>query len=245
MSSKISPCLTDGSNNKNDIGTKPTKPIQPKSTCPKLIKPIKRKFSNKYFSLSYYKNNPIFTIFAIGYLLLSLLFVLIQLLVLYPYAEWYVKMARFCGILLNFNSCLVIMLVLRRVSTWLKHFLNGPKFAFLDDSIEFHKILGILIFVFSFIHTLGQCINFYYLSSEFLTRINSTTVANGTYGQLLFSTNAGVGWIGNGAMITGWILLVIVVVMTICAAPFVRRNGHFQVSITFKFYLRNFYFNFF
>jgi len=30
---------------------------------------------------------------------------------------------------------------------------------FFDEFVEFHKAMGILIFILSFIHTLGQCIN--------------------------------------------------------------------------------------
>ncbi len=133
-----------------------------------LISKLKSKLTgSKYTTLAYYRNNPLFIVFAIGYLLLSLLFVLIQLLVLYPTAEWSVKMARFGGILLNFNSCLIIMLVLRRVNSWLKLLLKSSHFAFLDDSIEYHKMLGIFIFLLSILHTLGQCINYCKFSSIF------------------------------------------------------------------------------
>jgi len=72
-------------------------------------------FKSRFLSLSYYKNNAVYFATILVYFLLSILFVLIQLLVFFPTAMWYVQMARAAGILLNFNSCLVIMLVLRNL----------------------------------------------------------------------------------------------------------------------------------
>ncbi len=64
-------------------------------------------FKSRFLSLSYYKNNAVYFATILVYFLLSILFVLIQLLVFFPTAMWYVQMARAAGILLNFNSCLV------------------------------------------------------------------------------------------------------------------------------------------
>ena len=114
---------------------------------------------SRFTSVSFYKNNSSFFISILAYILLSIFFVLIQLLVLFPNVYWYVAMARACGILINFNSCLIILLVLRRLSTWVRNTVLGPKFAVLDDFLIFHKFIGILILILSFIHTLGQCIN--------------------------------------------------------------------------------------
>jgi len=103
-------------------------------------------FKSRFLSLSYYKNNAVYFATILVYFLLSILFVLIQLLVFFPTAMWYVQMARAAGILLNFNSCLVITLI-------------GSYFSVFDQFIQFHKMIGVWIFILSFLHTLGQCIN--------------------------------------------------------------------------------------
>ena len=215
---------------------------------------------SRFTSVSFYKNNSSFFISILAYVLLSIFFILIQLLVLFPNVYWYVAMARACGILINFNSCLIILLVLRRLSTWVRNTVLGPKFAVLDDFLIFHKFIGILILVLSFIHTLGQCINMCtylelllvnphvywklntfldYLSSDYLSSIESTgnssnvtSVALGTYAELLFSINYGHGLVGGCAPITGWILLIILLIMTFFAMPFIRRKGFFQVILS-------------
>ncbi len=116
-------------------------------------------FKSRFLSLSYYKNNAVYFATILVYFLLSILFVLIQLLVFFPTAMWYVQMARAAGILLNFNSCLVIMLVLRRLTSWMRDTLIGSYFSVFDQFIQFHKMIGVWIFILSFLHTLGQCIN--------------------------------------------------------------------------------------
>ena len=54
---------------------------------------------------------------------------------------------------------------------------------------------------------------------------NLTTV------DILFTTKAGVGWVEHSAYITGWPILLILIIIVICSLPFVRRGGHFQVSV--------------
>lgn len=48
--------------------------------------------------------------------------------------------------------------------------------------------------------------------------------------QVLFTTDAGIGFVGASAFITGWILDGVLVVIVVCSMPFVRRSGHFEVS---------------
>lgn len=50
--------------------------------------------------------------------------------------------------------------------------------------------------------------------------------------EILFTTKAGFGWVYDTAILTGWGLDIIVVIMVICSMPFVRRSGHFQVRTT-------------
>jgi len=114
---------------------------------------------SQFLSLTFYKNNVDFFVIILSYTLLSVLFVLIQLLVLYPTAAWYVKMARAAGILLNFNSCLVVLLVLRRLTSWIRNTVVGAHFSVLDEFIKFHKVLGVWIFVLALVHSVGQGFN--------------------------------------------------------------------------------------
>lgn len=138
---------------------KPTPKPQPKkkaccSSCsPSAIK------KSRFTSLMYYKNNMSFWILILLYVLLSIMFVLIQLLALYPNTPWYVQMARAAGILIDFNSCLVILLVLRRLTSWARNTVLGARISALDDFISFHKAIGIWIGITSLIHTVGQIIN--------------------------------------------------------------------------------------
>lgn len=70
----------------------------------------------------------------------------------------------------------------------------------------------------------------------------ATPEKNLTTVDCLFTTKAGVGWVGHSAYITGWPILVILIVIVICSLPFVRRGGHFQVRkhpLFFFFYERN------
>lgn len=146
-----------------------TQKIASLDTKPVASKPTKKPFcsscslqnlnESQYLSLTFYKNNADFFGVIAVYCLMSLMFVLIQLLVLYPTVPWYVKMARAAGILLNFNSCLVILLVLRRLNSWIRNTVIGSHFSVLDEFIHFHKFIGVLIFILSVIHTIGQSIN--------------------------------------------------------------------------------------
>ena len=70
-----------------------------------------------------------------------------------------VAIARGCGQCLNFNPTFVIMLMFRRVLTWLRS--TRISFLFpLDQSIELHKLVGWTIFFFSCLHTLAHIVNF-------------------------------------------------------------------------------------
>lgn len=213
---------------KRESGEKKTVQEQPKKKASKRSFCTSCNKQSQFLSLTYYKNNLSIFVFILIYILLSILFLLIQLLVLYPSAQWYVKMARAGGMLLNFNSCIVILLVLRRLNTWARNTVLGAKFSVLDEFIQFHKYIGSFIFILSIIHTVGQCINAYYLSVEFDDPSLNTT-DRGTYGEVLFGTASGVGWVGAGAFPTGWILLVIITIMFIFALPFIRRKGYFQL----------------
>lgn len=61
---------------------------------------------------------------------------------------------------------------------------------------------------------------------------HSMPQSNLTSVDILFTTKAGIGWVGASAYITGWPILLILITMFICSLPFVRRGGYFEVSRT-------------
>ena len=52
---------------------------------------------------------------------------------------------------------------------------------------------------------------------------------NVTAWEYLFWVNTPLGWVGGAAGLTGWILLIILMVMFVCALPCVRHKGYFEV----------------
>jgi hypothetical protein len=58
---------------------------------------------------------------------------------------------------------------------------------------------------------------------------DGTTVAVWEY---LFTTRGGQGWFNSSAGITGVILSLILIIMTIFSQPFVRKKGYFEVNIS-------------
>ena len=59
---------------------------------------------------------------------------------------------------LNFNSVFVLVLMLRYCLTWLRSTRFGHYLP-LDQSILFHKMVGIFIFVESAVHSLAHLVN--------------------------------------------------------------------------------------
>ncbi|KAH6921619.1 hypothetical protein HPB50_003609 [Hyalomma asiaticum] len=130
----------------------------------------------------------------------------------------YELVAREFGQLLNFVCAFTALPVLRHCITWLRSHGAG-RFVPLDSSIYYHKLTGWCIFVYSILHTLAHVLNFIRLSK-------------GDYHILalfLFTTHHDIGWVGGTASITGWVLLVVLMVMVVCSLPCLRRSGRFEV----------------
>lgn len=113
----------------------------------------------KYSQLSYYRNNMAYFLTILAWVLLQVLLSLIQVLVVYPNLRWSLVIARICGILINLNACIIILLVLRRLNTWLRNSYIGRNFLVLDESLNFHKFLGFYLLFLGFVHTIGHMIN--------------------------------------------------------------------------------------
>ena len=122
---------------------------------------IKSKLLKKrqYTRFSFYRNNISYFITIGIYILLSIFFVLLQLLVLYPKLNVWLCFARGCGILLDFNSVLIILLVLRNCNTWLRNSVIGRNYLVLDESLNFHKTIGFIILFLGFVHTMAHAVN--------------------------------------------------------------------------------------
>ncbi|XP_013406457.1 NADPH oxidase 5-like [Lingula anatina] len=127
-------------------------------------------------------------------------------------------LARVCGQLLNLNCMLVVVLMLRVTLTLIR----SSKVAFwlpIDQHIDFHKAVGVVILILSILHTGGHIGNFIMVAPSM----------NITVAEALFTTKSQVGWVAGTACPTGWALLVLIIIMFIGAQSFVRRRGHFEL----------------
>lgn len=116
----------------------------------------KRHFNKTHFILLI-KNNLSRFLIVLSYLIIQIILCIIQY-ELYISSNVAVKVARLCGILLNLNSCVIILLAMRRLITWVRNSFCG-KFLPVDDFIQFHKFLGFYLLILSIIHTSAHCVN--------------------------------------------------------------------------------------
>ncbi|XP_060064880.1 NADPH oxidase 5-like [Ylistrum balloti] len=191
-------------------------------TNDKRKKPSK---SSRYFTATYIRNNLKKIVFLIVYILVN---IALGSYAAYNYREsngWYI-LARICGMCLNFNGMFILVLMLRKSLTYLRltflhHILP------IDQNIYFHKLCGVFIAFFSLFHTVGHIGNAVVVAALDDNVVNATSDLQAW--EVLFTTKAGIGFVGASAFITGWILDVVLVIMVICSLPFVRRSGHFEV----------------
>jgi len=74
------------------------------------------------------------------------------------YGAW-VCLARGCGAALNFNGALILLPVMRRFLTRLRRMPALSRLPF-DDSIAFHRTIGLTLFVLSLVHTGAHLANY-------------------------------------------------------------------------------------
>ena len=137
---------------------------------------------------------------------------------LYSYIDQspYVICARMCGNSLNFNCAFILVLVLRKHLTWLRE--KGACYFFpIDDAIEIHKKIGIVILVETLIHTLAHLINLY----------NVCRASHINYWTALFTHKVNLGFP------TGVIDFFLLLIILLFAMPFVRNKGFFQLFYWF------------
>ncbi|XP_043242843.1 NADPH oxidase 5-like [Amphibalanus amphitrite] len=128
------------------------------------------------------------------------------------------QMARGTGFCLNFDCAMVLVLVLRRMLTWLRSRHVGQLLP-LEHHIYLHKMAGWSVYILSAAHTLFHMANF----------VNMSQSSGVTVQDYLFDTSMGIGWFAGSANITGLALLVILTIMVICSHRAVRKSGYFEI----------------
>ena len=113
---------------------------------------------NKFMRLSFYKNNLTFFVSILIYILINIGLIIYQL-ISYWDSNLAIKFARVGGIILSFNSCLLLVLVLRLFVTWIRSTHIGRNYLPIDDFLFFHKFIGYVIFIAIIMHTIAHCVN--------------------------------------------------------------------------------------
>ena len=117
----------------------------------------RKEIIKKYTKASFYRNNLPFMLTVLVFCLIQLFLMMLQFIAYYS-ANASLKIARLAGILLNFNSALVILLVMKHISTMLRSSKIG-KYLPTDHFLKFHKYVGYILLILSLIHTIGHCFN--------------------------------------------------------------------------------------
>ncbi|KAI4484346.1 hypothetical protein M0802_013141 [Mischocyttarus mexicanus] len=121
----------------------------------------------------------------------------------YRQSNGYVILARACGQCLNFNCTFVLVLMLRQCITFLRT--NGfSSILPLDHHIYLHKITGILIGIFSVVHTFMHLLNF----GTVVINDEKLNNANYTMAEWIFTSKPKLfGLVGGCANPTGTVYL--------------------------------------
>ncbi|XP_033725536.1 NADPH oxidase 5-like isoform X2 [Pecten maximus] len=181
----------------------------------------KNKTRRRYFTVAYLRNNLKKVVFLILYFLIN---IALGAYAAYSYrnSNGFIIAARICGMNLNFNCMFILVLMLRKSITYLL-MTKIAKFLPLEQNILFHKMVGWMIGFYSIVHT------FAHIGNAILLDQSKPDLA---LWEILFTNRAGYGWVYGTAIVTGWVLDIIIVIMIICSLEFVRRGGHFQVFYT-------------
>ncbi|XP_017893165.1 NADPH oxidase 5 [Ceratina calcarata] len=172
----------------------------------------------------YIKNNYVYIVSIIIFISINVA-LFVSRLYEYRATNGYTMLARACGQCLNFNCTFILVLVLRQCITFLRtHGFNSV--LPLDQHIYLHKITGVLIGIFSVVHTLTHLLNFgtIVIYDEILNENNYTMSE-----WVLTGRPAKFGLVDGYANPTGIILIFILAVMMMCSMPFVRRGGCFEI----------------
>lgn len=171
----------------------------------------------------YISNNMVRFNFFVNIMVISLLLIIGRI-----YSYWgscvFLVIARCAGQCLNFFCSIIVLLVCRRSISLLRARGFG-RYLPLDDHVYFHKMIGLFIAFHSMVHTVCHLFNFMVVVQNQDPEKADTNIS---YAQYLFGVVEGLGWIGGCASITGWLLLVILTIMSL-AQPFSRSLGRFEL----------------
>lgn len=106
----------------------------------------------------YIKNNYVFITFIVLFALINAT-LFISRAIQYRHSNGFVIIARACGQCLNFNCAWVLVLMLRQTLTFLRT-RGCTAILPIDHHIYLHKLTGVLIAVFSLVHTIMHLVNF-------------------------------------------------------------------------------------
>ncbi|XP_059171278.1 NADPH oxidase 5-like [Physella acuta] len=136
----------------------------------------------------------------------------------YWHKNTWLIVARIFGLCLDFNCTFIVVLMLRRLITYLRATPLVKVLPF-DQHIMFHKICGYMITIQSVGHTVAHLGNAFLVAQD-----KHMSVL-----EVVFTTKADIGWIAGTAPLTGVALCLILVVMVVLSLPFIRRSGCFEV----------------
>ncbi|XP_069102288.1 NADPH oxidase 5-like isoform X2 [Argopecten irradians] len=178
----------------------------------------KNKRRRRYCTVAYLRNNLKKVVFLVLYFLVN---IALGSYAAYSYrnSNGFIIAARICGMNLNFNCMFILVLMLRKSITYLL-MTKIARILPLEQNILFHKMVGWMIGFYSVVHTLAH------VGNAILLDQSKPDLA---LWEIFFTTRAGYGWVYGTAILTGWALDIVLVIMIICSLEFVRRGGHFQV----------------
>ena len=186
----------------------------------------------------YIQNNTSRIVFFILYILMIMgliIYVIVyRTVVLEGTSVWHI-IARIGGMLINFNFVLAICLMLKQTMTIIRRCYYLRLFIPVDDHIDAHRFIGMMLFISAMIHTFGHVIHFAThtegnQSDFYVNRMRIGIFLEHSWVASMFTLSAEVGWVGYSAPITGDILFVFLLIMVICSFQCIRqRTGCFQL----------------
>ncbi|XP_014613569.1 PREDICTED: NADPH oxidase 5 [Polistes canadensis] len=199
-------------------------PPKPKDTKKPIFHGFLSSLQPHQLTMPYIKNNYVYITFICIILTINLILFLTRIIE-YRQNNVYVILARACGQCLNFNCTFVLVLMLRQCITFLR--INGfSSILPLDHHIYLHKMTGILIIIFGLIHTIMHLLNF----GTVVINDDKLNNSNYTMAEWIFTSKPKLfGLVGGCANPTGIALIIILLIMTVCSLPFVRRGGCFEI----------------
>jgi len=188
------------------MAVSPVSWLKPRKQETLTVLPQERMRSRKAHIKHYIQNNWVKIAFLSLYLVANL-FIFFAAFERYASlgANLYVQIARGCGAALNFNGALILIPMLRHFMTWLRK-TSINNYLPIDESIEFHKLVGQFMFAFAIVHTIAHFLNY--------------TMLQVPFAQSLFGTKAG---------LSGFLLLLVFAVMWVTAQAPIRKGGKFAL----------------